>query len=1262
MGTVGAASSFEGTARFQILEQIGSGGMGVVYEALDRETQARVALKTLLHLDGASLLRFKNEFRSLRSLNHRNLVSLGELFEHEGRWFFTMERIHGTDFLCHLRGTSATLPGEWNPDEETAPIKRPLSPPERPPTAPAVGPVDEARLRSCLAQLVSGVHSLHAARKVHRDLKPSNVLVTDAGRVVILDFGLVRDFDAQAERGTALSGSEQSFIGGTLSFMAPEQAGGNVGPAADWYSLGVLLYLVLTGKLPVRGRADMLLELKRTVEPVRPSLLAAGVPSDLDELCTALLRIDPTARPTGREILGRLGVVEELQPIAPHDQLHGRFVGRAAELAELREQLARVVAGQAVTVLVHGPSGLGKSALVRQFTQELGASPVVLAGRCHEREAVPYKAIDEVTDALSRYLRELPGDVAASLVPPDAALLAGVFPVLKQCEAIAATPLPALPPGDPHERRSRVFAALRELLVRIGRLRPLVVCIDDLHWTDDDSLRLLRDILRPPMTPRMLLVVTVRTAPEAHTGHVTPDELIARLGGGVTVLSLEKLPPADARALVVRLARDLPEASAIGEESILAEADGHPLFIDALVQHRASERVARPIRLDDALYSRIVRLEQPAQALLQLVSIVGGPVTQAAALRAGGFAPAELEWCTAALCNSRLALSGGMRPTDTIEPYHDRVRETVVARLDPAVRVDWHRRLAVAFEELSAEDPGTVDAELLAVHWRGAGDSERARHYLFRAAGEAEQVLAFERAARLYQLGLELSGEGAVDTRGLRVKLGDALANAGRGGEAAAAYLAAVADRAGAGDDTRREDLELQRRAAEQYLRSGHFDEGLRALTTVLESIGMSIPKTPQRALLSLLLRRAQIGLRGFAFDERQASEIAADALIRIDICWTAAIGFGMADLVRGNDFQTRQLLLALRAGEPYRVAKALAVEAGYLGTIGKPGLRNTSRVLGAARAVAERLQHPHALGLAALFDGYRAFLIGSWSECRRLMEHAETILRDRCTGVAWEINNARLLCAWALGFMGEIRVLSTRMPFYIEDAKDRGDLFAMANLRNGLPNIPWLARDDADGARRQIAEAMGGWSQQGFHLQHYYTLHAETDIDLYRGDVRAAQLRVADEWPRLARSLLLRVQLVRINSTHVRARSLIARATAESGSLQRSLLRQAERDARRLAREKLGWADGDAELIRAGIANTRGDRDETVRRLRSARERLLASDMRMHAAAAARRLGALLGGDEGRSLLAEADDWIAREQVRDPARMTAMLVPGWRD
>ena len=218
---------------------------------------------------------------------------------------------------------------------------------------------------------------------------------------------------------------------------------------------------------------------------------------------------------------------------------------------------------------------------------------------------------------------------------------------------------------------------------RCARSRPLVVCIDDLHWTDDDSLRLLRDFLRPPMTPRLLLIVTVRTAPEALTGHVTPEELIARSGAGATVLSLEKLPPAEQRALVVRRRATFrrPSDNWRGEHprrsrrapAVHRRAGAAPCF----------ERLAGRCALDDALCAHIVRLEQPAQALLELVSIAGGPVTQAAALRRrrlrarGARLVQPRRWS-----QERLALTRAERPTDTIEPYHDRVRETVVARLD----------------------------------------------------------------------------------------------------------------------------------------------------------------------------------------------------------------------------------------------------------------------------------------------------------------------------------------------------------------------------------------------------------------------------------------------------------------------------------------------------------------------------------------------------------------------------------------------------
>ena len=170
-----------------------------------------------------------------------------------------------------------------------------------------------------------GLAALHRAHKVHRDIKPSNILVTPEGRVVILDFGLVADLENRLP---------EAHLVGTYSYMAPEQASLKpVGAPADWYSVGVLLYQALTARMPVPGTAREVLVMKQAFEPAPPSTLV-DVPPDLDNLAIDLLRIDPAARPSEREILRRLGV--EAPPDDPDFWSHEpHFIGRKAELATL---------------------------------------------------------------------------------------------------------------------------------------------------------------------------------------------------------------------------------------------------------------------------------------------------------------------------------------------------------------------------------------------------------------------------------------------------------------------------------------------------------------------------------------------------------------------------------------------------------------------------------------------------------------------------------------------------------------------------------------------------------------------------------------------------------------------------------------------------------------------------------------------------------------------------------------------------------------
>src|SRR5688572_9395515 len=390
--------------------------MGVVYEARDTARDMMVALKTLRILDANLLYHFKNEFRSIADLHHPNLVTLYELFETQGQWFFTMELVEGSDFMAWLRPHAA--PAEAFPSTmqaEASGTRLEYVPHQRVviDTAPRVA-FDEARLRDALAQLAGGLSALHGAGKVHRDIKPNNILVTPDGRVVLMDFGLVADAALLAELTTMRQ------IAGTPVYMAPEQGvpGALVGTAADWYAVGVMLYQILTSRMPFVGSTVQELTLAKHTPPPAPTKLAPGAPGDLAELCVRLLAPDPAARPSGDEVLRILGGK------SPRRATGDVFVGRRAELGLLDAGVAGSRKAM-VAVFVEGASGLGKSAFVRRFLDELaGTGTMILTGRCYAEETVPYKAFDGIVDALSRNLVTMDDARAGELVPESAALAA----------------------------------------------------------------------------------------------------------------------------------------------------------------------------------------------------------------------------------------------------------------------------------------------------------------------------------------------------------------------------------------------------------------------------------------------------------------------------------------------------------------------------------------------------------------------------------------------------------------------------------------------------------------------------------------------------------------------------------------------------------------------------------------------------------------------------------------------------------------------
>ncbi len=1299
IGSTGAGTSNTATLRlnavseedlarlgYVILSEVGRGGMGVVYQAYDCRRERRVALKTMQRPDPVSLLRFKQEFRTLAGVAHPNLVALYDLISDGQVWFFTMEFVSGVDFLTYVSSPVGPEDANWETDLDPQapggwPLETPLPDTEpyaspatstldmemenvgRPIAEPAgesvVAPAKSVRLRVALRQLAAGIAALHDAGKLHRDIKPSNVLVNSDGRVVLLDFGLA----AELERDDIHQSSEPHVVG-TVAYMSPEQAAClPVSPASDWYSVGVMLYQSLTGRLPFLGRPlEVMLE-KQRIEPLAPRELVADVPDDLNTLCVDLLRRDPDARPAGPEVVRRLSE----RPNDSHAPFSQRssprqaapLIGRQRHLQTLDAAFQTMSRGQTAALYVHGRSGAGKTILIQHFLSSLVArdAAVVLEGRCYEQESVPYKALDSLVDSLGRHLSRLSAPLVQTLLPREVGPLTRVFPVLSRIEAVASVPRRTIEVTDPRELRRRAFNALRELLARLGDRGPLVLAIDDLQWGDADSAALLSELMRPPDPPVFLLLGCYRD----EDAQSSPF-LRALLGASEREdkvpdrreLAVDPLTESEARELASSLLGGADRDATVHAQAIARESGGNPFFVTELVRHMSmgaelsGGSATREVSLDEVLWDRIRRLPVEARRFLEAVAVSGQPVRQASACRVVGLGADALA-ALAVLRAGHLVRSAGPGSLDDIEVYHDRIRETVIKHLSPEDLKTWHGELARVLEEA-----GGADSETLAVHFEAAGTPEVAGRYYAEAAAKAAKALAFDRAAKLYRQALELWPTPGEAGRTLRVELGDALANAGRGVEAARAYQDAAASAEGV------EVIQLQSRAAYQFLISGHIDEGLATFNQLLAQVGMRLSSTPRRALLKLLSYRTELRLRGLGFQRRDADAVPPEELLRIDIARSVALGISLVDVIEGAAWQSQALIRALRGGEPLRIALTMAWEAVHSASQGGSGGGRTALLIQSADRLAREIGHPHAVGMATLSAGCVEFLGGRFPPALELLDRAATVLREQCAGVVWELDTAHIFGLWTLFSMGRQSELRRRFQLLSDEATDRGDRYLAATTGTRIESLAWLADDNVPEARARADQAVQHWSRQRFHLQHLNQLCAHLDIDLYSGDGPAGWRRLCAARPALEASLLLRVQFVRVDILHSSGRCAVAAAAVSDGP--RAMLRAAEGYARQLDRLRVPWASAHALSTRAGVAMVRGDSLNARRQLIAAVNAFDNVAMGIYAAAARRHLGNLVGGDEGRALIARADAWMSGQGITNPGRMAAGITPGFAE
>jgi eukaryotic-like serine/threonine-protein kinase len=1228
-------AQFAGTERFKLCRLLGRGGMGVVYEAADQTTGARVALKILPFLTPELVLRFKSEFRAVADLRHHNLVRLGDLHADGDRWFFTMELVDGVDIVDHVRGegpvTATALPigGGDGSDAGLETVRAPVTPvpprSSRPPRA-----IDQARVREVFSQLGRGLAFLHQGGKVHRDVKPSNVLVTRQGRVVVLDFGLVKDEGSHTTH----------FGGGTPAYMAPEQASHqDVGPAADWYSVGVMLYQSLTGRLPFEGLPHDVLYRKQHEAAPPLAEAAPEAPADLAALCDGLLDRYPTRRPTAEAFLTAIATGTAAR--SPEVELRlqpTQVFGREEELGRLRETYRAVSGGAVKVIIVEGESGIGKTTLVRAFLDELGAmtpeGPVVLAARCYEREYLPYKAVDGVVDALTRRARHQRDVPLEWITAVDAALLRRLFPAFGRVDTLPAAPLDS-GDRDPKEEKARLVEVFRGLFHRLSQRKPVVIFVDDLQWADVDSIELLQAALSGETR---LLIIGTRTRSASVPGGAPAGTFL--LHGRESVLTLAGLSDGAARGLFGSILPAPAQVQPMQAEWI-ATAGGHPLFIRELVRHAAGTPAAERLRgLDDIIRARVAALPAAAQGILQVLALAGMPLTQSLLLTASGFSLPQYAQCLDSLEGSDIVRFRGSLDSDVLEIAHDRFRALITRDLSQQRRRELHRALAQAFE-------GQDQFAHAAVHWAEAGHQKEAGTYHRRAAQEAARALAFDRAAHHYRAALEAAPE---DAAMLRVPLADALSSAGKGAEAAELYLAA-AEEASSPDA-----LRFTRRAAEELLRSGHVDEGLVAARRALEAAGMKMSRRP---LVALAMDRARMMLSRPAYEvEGSEAEVDKDRLEQIDLCWSLSSGLGLISPIQGAPFQTRSLRWALQAREPLRLARGIAGEAAVRASMGAP--RQTSEaLLVRARSLAQQIRDPQAMGLVVLFEGITAHLRGEFTLARERLEWADRWIRDRCVGSVWELDAIRVFWLESVYYLGDLRPFRQTIMSGLAEASARRSLYSMTNLRTGLCASAWLMTDEPERARRDLEEAIAQWSVSAFHVQHWYALLGGCHIDLYQGAALAAAERIEGQWKRLRSSGLLHFHHPRIAALHLRGSAAAAAAARTRDTDREGHLKRLGAVALRLGRERQPWGRGFAELLYASAHWLRGEVDEAAQCLSKAAVWFDGASLDLYAAAAACARAAISRDDAGRTAALSA---FTRAGVVRPAGLLRVMVPAFAD
>jgi len=732
--------------RYQVKRFLGEGGKKKVYLAHDTTLDRDVAFALIKAegLDETSRTRIQREAQAMGRLgSHPHIVTVFDLGDEQGQPYMVTELMGGGD----VEGAIEDAEDHRLPLEQAVKIAQ---------------------------ETCRGMEFAHSRGIVHRDLKPGNVWLTSDSIAKIGDFGLAVALDRSRL-------TTEGMMVGTVSYMPPEQAmGGDVTPRSDLYSLGAMLYEMVTGRPPFLGDDSVaIIGQHINTPPVSPSWHNRQCPRPLEALILRLLAKNPSERPeSAADVSSALDAIDLAvnveEPAAGVDEAHaldslagGVFVGRQQEMGELKGCLEDALSGRGRLVMLVGEPGIGKTRTAQELATYAGLRGAqVLWGRSYEEQGVP--PYWPWVQAIRSYARERDPDQLRSEMGSGAADIAEMVSDIRER-------LPDLPPPpnlEPEQARFRLFDSITAFLKTASQRQPLVLVLDDLHWADQPSLALLQFVARELGGTRLLLIGTYRDMelsrqhPLAEAlGELTRERLFQRV-------LLRGLSEQDVVRFIDVATGAAPPRGLVS--AVYTQTEGNPLFVTEVVRLLVQEKeltaesvgdgdswkVRIPEGVREVIGRRLNRLTQRCNDTLTVASVIGREFELS---QLGRLVEDMSEDRLLEVVEEAQAARVIEELPQTVGHYqftHALTQETLAAELSTTRRVRLHARIGETLEELYGANAEAHAAEL-AHHFSEAQTvlgAEKLVHYSLIAGQRALAARAYEEASLHFQRGLSAKG------------------------------------------------------------------------------------------------------------------------------------------------------------------------------------------------------------------------------------------------------------------------------------------------------------------------------------------------------------------------------------------------------------------------------------------------------------------------------------------------------------------------